>query len=237
MRSLRSAEQAAYFETVAPTEHLRTREALERAMHTEPDNAIVRACLSSIYLDEYRFEFNRRDGPLERALDAAQRAVELDATCALAWTSLAVTQFFRGDQPAFRIAFEKAEKLNPRDASSLALLGIQISHSGDWEEGLELPVPDVASSRWGAATGGTVAQFPKTDLWRLRLLYEIRRTKGPRKNNFPFWHPIFTPSSAAPQSQNPQKSAAIPPDLLNRSRPNLTQIWAPILGTYSCAGP
>ena len=32
-----------------------------------------------------------------------------------------------------------------------------------------------------------------------------RCTKGSVKNNFTFWHLIFTPSSAAPQSQNPQR--------------------------------
>ena len=30
------------------------------------------------------------------------------------------------------------------------------------------------------------------------------RAKGLRKNNLPFWHLIFTPSSAAPQSRNTQ---------------------------------
>ena len=30
---------------------------------------------------------------------------------------------------------------------------------------------------------------------------EYNNAKGPLKNNFTFWHPIFTPSSAAPQSQ------------------------------------
>ncbi len=28
---------------------------------------------------------------------------------------------------------------------------------------------------------------------------------GSRKNSFPFWHLIFTPSSAAPQSRDPQR--------------------------------
>ena len=37
---------------------------------------------------------------------------------------------------------------------------------------------------------------------------QIRRFlgfKGLRKNNLAFWHLIFTPSSAAPQSRNPQR--------------------------------
>ena len=42
------------------------------------------------------------------------------------------------------------------------------------------------------------------------------RLRGPRKNNFAFWHHIFTPSLAAPQSQNPQRSPATPAVSLNR---------------------
>jgi hypothetical protein len=41
-------------------------------------------------------------------------------------------------------------------------------------------------------------------------------TKDSRKNNFPFSHPIFEPSSNDPHSQNPQISSAIPAVLLNR---------------------
>jgi len=41
-------------------------------------------------------------------------------------------------------------------------------------------------------------------------------TKGSRKNNFTFSHPIFRSSWAAPQSQNPRKSVAIPVVSLNR---------------------
>ena len=40
--------------------------------------------------------------------------------------------------------------------------------------------------------------------------------KGSRKNNFPFSHLIFRPSLPDLQSQNPQKSAAIPAVLLNQ---------------------
>ena len=63
------------------------------------------------------------------------------------------------------------------------------------------------------------------------------RPKGPVKNNFAFSHPIFTPSSAAPQSRILDVVSNYASGPLNRSRPNLTQIWARILGIYSCATP
>ena len=62
-------------------------------------------------------------------------------------------------------------------------------------------------------------------------------TQGPPKNNFTFLashlHAIFGRSSIA----DPRNSSAIPPALLNRSGPNLTQIWAPILRSYAWADP
>jgi serine/threonine-protein kinase len=128
----------AYFEQITPAEHSRAREALERAVNVEPNYACAWACLSSVYLDEYRFDFNTRDDPLDRALHAARKAVVLDATSALSASCLAMAYFHRGDLVAFRSTAERAMALNPRDASTLALLGIQIAHVGDWETGVPI---------------------------------------------------------------------------------------------------
>jgi len=49
------------------------------------------------------------------------------------------------------------------------------------------------------------------------------------KNKFPFSHPIFRPSSPAPQSQNPQNISNIPTVLLNHR----DQIW-PKSGREKC---
>ena len=128
----------AYFDQINPAEHLKTREALERAVEREPNYSNAWACLSEIYLDEYRFDLNLRENPLGRALDAARKAVELDATSALAARSLAMAYFFRHDLVAFRSATERAITLNPTDATTLAMLGVQIAQSGDWDAGLSM---------------------------------------------------------------------------------------------------
>ena len=62
-------------------------------------------------------------------------------------------------------------------------------------------------------------------------------SKGPRKNNYPFSHPIFGAPSARPQSRNPRRSARYACGFAQSAEPNLTQIWARKLGTYSCADP
>ena len=60
-------------------------------------------------------------------------------------------------------------------------------------------------------------------------LHKIGKTYALLKNKFPFSHPIFRPSSPAPQSQNPQNISNIPAVLLNRR----DQIW-PKSGREKC---
>ena len=55
------------------------------------------------------------------------------------------------------------------------------------------PREDLASG-----AGDSMNAVPRIIQYQVRI---VRLTKGPLKNNFTFWHPIFTPSSAAPQSQ------------------------------------
>ena len=128
----------AYHRDVTPPTHLRTRTALERAVVSEPHYASAWACLSSVYVDEHRFDFNLAEDPLGRSLRAARKAVELDATSPLAYLAIAIACYFRRDFAAFRLAAERAMELNPSDASTHAQLGILIFYTSDRDEGLSI---------------------------------------------------------------------------------------------------
>ena len=128
----------AYFEHVSPTEHARTREALERAVEIAPDDSCAHACLAQVLLDEHRFRFNTREDPLGRALETARRAVRLDATSGLAACALAMAHLALGDHVAFRTTARRAMDLNPRDAHTHALLGAHMSMLGDFETGIPI---------------------------------------------------------------------------------------------------
>ena len=78
-----------YWNQARPDEHAEMRTALEQALEREPNHADARACLSLLYLDEFRLDFNARPDALDRALHTAQRALELAATSQLAYRSLA----------------------------------------------------------------------------------------------------------------------------------------------------
>ncbi|MBV9887328.1 MAG: protein kinase [Acidobacteria bacterium] len=128
----------AFMQQVNPHEHGVLRDALERAVEREPNHANAWACLSSIYQLEYFDRFNPRENPLERAHDAAWRAVKLDPACQAGWKELAGVQFFNRDFVAFRETAQRAMSLNSRDGTTWAYMAIMLAFSGEWERGIAL---------------------------------------------------------------------------------------------------
>ncbi len=128
----------AFMQQVNPKEHAALREALELALQREPNHANAWACLSSIYQLEYFDRFNPKENSLERARDAAWRAVKIDPACQAGWKELAAVQFFSRDFLAFRETAERAMSLNSRDGSTWAYMAIMLAFSGEWERGVAL---------------------------------------------------------------------------------------------------
>ncbi len=124
-----------YWQQLHPDEHAEVRTAIEQALKREPDQAGALACLSMLYLDEFRHDHNEQPNALDRALQTAQRAVELDATSQLAYRALAAAHYYRHELSAFRPAADRVLSLNPRDTSSVGLMGCLIAYSGDWTAG------------------------------------------------------------------------------------------------------
>ncbi len=128
----------AYGQQIIPEEHARLRAGFERALEHEPHRAHGWAVLSNLYAQEYIHRLNPLDKPMERARDAAWRAVNLDQACQGGWSSLALVYFFDRDFEAFRSAAERAISLNPRNGSICAYMALLIAYSGDWERGVAL---------------------------------------------------------------------------------------------------
>jgi adenylate cyclase len=131
-------QAVAYFrDNMNVIEHAKVRDSLERTVTSDPSYSDAWAYLCQVYLDEHRLEYNPRADPLGRALDAAQRAVALDATSQRAHQVLALAYFYRRDRDAFFAEAERAIALNPNNALVLALLGGQFQMAGD-ERGIAL---------------------------------------------------------------------------------------------------
>jgi tetratricopeptide (TPR) repeat protein len=128
---------AYYGGSLAASEHARVRASLERAVKSDPDYSDAWAWLSVTYLDEDRFNYNPRPNPLNRALDAAQKAVALDPTSQAASNALALVHFQRQELDAFLPEAERALTLNPNHAWTLGSLGTRFHWAGD-ERGIAL---------------------------------------------------------------------------------------------------
>lgn len=127
-----------YYVRITPEEHAAARSNLEFALRHAPGNADVLSTLAILYTDEYRFGFNARPDPLERALSAAQRATIAVPSNALAHHAMAVARFFRKEFPAFRSAAERAVALNPSNGATLAGIGLMTACAGNWSDGCAL---------------------------------------------------------------------------------------------------
>ena len=128
---------AFYRGNLAAPEHARLREALERALESDPGYADAWAGLCMLYLDEHRFSLNPRPHPLDRALNAAQRAVNADPASQPARVSLAQVYFYRHDLDGCFAEAEHAISLNPNNAVALQALGSHLYLAGK-EGGLDL---------------------------------------------------------------------------------------------------
>ena len=127
-----------YVLQLKPEEHARLRAAFERVLDRKPNHADAWACLSNLYCWEYVHRMNPQEKSMERALDAAWRAVTIDPACQLGWQQLAEAHFFARDYAAFRDAAERAMALNPRNSHTRAYLGLLIAFSDEWDRGLAL---------------------------------------------------------------------------------------------------
>jgi len=107
--------------------HRESRELLERAISIDDKLAQAYIELAWVYLDEFRFGWNARPQPLDRALKAAARAVELEPNNGFAHWRLAKMFFFRKEMDRFDAEMQRALELNPNHAETLADVATHLS--------------------------------------------------------------------------------------------------------------
>jgi adenylate cyclase len=128
-----------FYETFKEDVHAQARDCLERAVKQEPGYSRAWSALAWTYIEEYKYAYNLRPEPLERALAAAQRAIELDKRNQDGYYALAIINYLRGeDLSSFYALAEQAVALNPNNATVIADLGLWMAYSGDWERGMPL---------------------------------------------------------------------------------------------------
>jgi TolB-like protein len=131
----------AYRAELSAERHTKVRECLEDAVLNHPFFATAWAMLSTIYLDEDRFHFNRKadpSSPIMRSLAAARRAVQLDPSSTRALQALMTALFFNAKvEEALKVG-EQALSTNPNDTELLAEFGTRLAMGGEWQRGAAL---------------------------------------------------------------------------------------------------
>jgi TolB-like protein/Tfp pilus assembly protein PilF len=133
-----------YAESFRPDEHLRLRDAIERALDKEPRAAEGWACLAMLCEHEHGFGLNRKPDPLVRQRRAAERAVELDPRSQMAWIAIASVHGFARDLEATKSAIERAVSINPLNADLVALASLFLSFAGQHDRAHALVVSATA---------------------------------------------------------------------------------------------
>ena len=124
--------------TPLPASHAELRAAFEARVTGEPDNADLWANLANLYVCEHSLMFNPLPDSLGRAVSAARRAIEIERSHQKGWLWLGIAQFHLHDRAGMDEAFERAVRLNPRNATALAWVGNILTHAGEFERGSAL---------------------------------------------------------------------------------------------------
>jgi len=220
----------AYFQRLSAEEHLPARAALERAVKENPGYADAWAMLSLVCKEEFTHGFNPLPDPLDRALAAARRAVEIAPSNHLAHHALAAAEFFRKEHQRFRLAAARALELNPMDGFTLAYLGLLIAYSGDWKRG---GVLSASARRLNPHHPGWYWFVPGMDAYR-NGDYRAALEFADRVNMPGFWRSNLLIAAARGQlGELPAASNALGglleqrPDLAESIREGLSVWWQP----------
>jgi len=129
-----------WFGTEISEEFPSARECMERAVVLDPGYAEAWAWLALLNGRQFGYALDgpSQPPPLDRALDAAHRAIKLEPESAMAYFALASAHFFRKEMVLFRQASETALALNPNNALVLAELGGLLGYAGELERCLAM---------------------------------------------------------------------------------------------------
>jgi len=132
-------DTAESFRSFDPAQQAHGRACLEKLTALDPNFAIGFTYLAALDLREYQFRLDEQNTtmpPLERALRAARRGVELNPESSRAYEMLFTVLFARGElAPAFA-AGDKAVGLNQYDMRSVAVYGSRLIAKGDIDAGM-----------------------------------------------------------------------------------------------------
>jgi len=135
-------------QVISEAAHGRATDCFEAVVETDPRSSMSWARLAALYRMEYLHGFNARTEappPLDRAAEAARRAVDADADNPFAHQEMAFLSLLRDDREGFERSVARTLALDP-SADIRAALGINFVKMGEVERGLALIDRSMADS-------------------------------------------------------------------------------------------
>jgi len=112
-------------------------EYFQQAIAREPDYALAYAGLSQCYTTQSYLRGAERDGRVELAREAAEKALQLDPELAEGYTASGmIKMMFDLDWPGARADLEKAVALGPNSVPSVVALGDYLLFTGQYDRAL-----------------------------------------------------------------------------------------------------
>jgi len=112
--------------------------ALENAATVEPDNALLWALLSRLYLNCYIFKLDPNPEDFQKAKAYAEKALWLDQNCQYAYKALAWVHLLSGKINDCEQAIRQCVDLNPKSTSITGNMGFLMICIGKYTQGFHL---------------------------------------------------------------------------------------------------
>jgi len=126
--------------SLSPKDHLKARDALERAVEIDPQFSDAWAALAIIYAMEYQLSMNQMKREVhakDLAYQTARNALKISPDNSRARYAVFYADMVNNNLEDCKTFAEQALKLNPNNPLMLADYGLHLAFSGNWEEGLE----------------------------------------------------------------------------------------------------
>lgn len=118
--------------------YMKTRQALEKALQHDPNNAMGLAMLAELYLDAYSLGYPTVSDPVNKGYQLAQKAVRTDPQCQHAYLIFAWANIhMKRKEEAIR-ALEYCLELNPSSISMTGSAGFGMACVGEYNRAYEL---------------------------------------------------------------------------------------------------
>ena len=111
---------------------------VEKALESDPGHIPTQAMLADLYASNHQWGYGLIENSLEKSLQIATKAINLDPECQLAHLAMAINYYLRGDKEKFIVSAERAIEINPSSTNVLSAVASWYGLCGLWEKALEL---------------------------------------------------------------------------------------------------